>query len=80
MIQYTVTEEVLTDQDAGTYTTYGIQADQVEGERRQCAAKISDICLTRKRVEDLVETCNRLQLDVMHLCDVVDDFILNLDI
>ena len=36
---------------------------------------IRDISSDRKAIEELVEKCNRLQLSLIHLGDVVDDFL-----
>lgn len=66
---YQMVEETLTDPKLGTYTTYGIctcGAGETE-------IRISDVSLSRRVVEELVERCNRLELDPIHLRDVAED-------
>ena len=36
--------------------------------------RIDDLSFDKQRVQDLVDLCNQLQLDPVHLFDVVDDF------
>ena len=53
-------------QDEKTYQSYGIQyADRV----------IDDITLDKGALERLVELCNRLELSVCHIDDVIEDFL-----
>ena len=58
--------------DGYKYTGYGICIKNRDtGESRI----ISDISVRRKDVEELIERCNRLELDPIHIEDVIDDFL-----
>lgn len=71
MKKYRMVEEALTDPELGSYTTYGIRA---EGPLEDDSdVQISDVSLSKQVVEELVERCNRLELDPIHLRDVVED-------
>ena len=54
------------------YTGYGICIKNTDtGESRS----ICDISVHRKDIEELSDRCNRLQLDPIHIEDVIDDFL-----
>lgn len=68
---YRVVSSVMTDRESGLYRTYGIEAC----ENGTPIAAIPDISLDRDAVAGLVLACNRGRLDVVHLHDVVEDFL-----
>ena len=71
---YVVVHESFLD-DVNARTTYGIAAVK---EYDGCAVvmeRISDVCWRYLPVEELVKYCNRVGLDLVHLHDVVDDFL-----
>ena len=37
--------------------------------------RIDDLSFDKQRVQDLVDLCNQLQLDPVHLLDVAEDFL-----
>lgn len=55
--------------EVGNYVSYGIQAR--DGEEVLCT--ISDISMDGKRVGELVDRCNRENLSVVHMQDVIED-------
>ena len=58
--------------DGYKYTGYGICVKNMStGESRS----FSDISVSRKDIEELSDRCNRLQLDPIHIEDVIDDFL-----
>lgn len=57
--------------EGGLVDTYGIAAYR-KG-RKLC--QIADITADRGRLERLVEICNREELSLCHLYDVVEDFL-----
>ena len=67
---YSVICESLISEEGIEYTTYGILTS-VGGED----IVISDITTDREALEDLVNRCNLGELDVIHLYDVVEDFL-----
>ena len=57
-----------------THFTYGIAgAHAEEGDREE----YHDISTDREAVSAFVEACNRLNLDPIHLKDVVEDFLIS---
>ena len=70
-ITYVLTEDIHTV-DGKCYIFYGISA--LEG--GQPRISVRDVCTDRRRVERLVEDCNRLGLSPLHLRDVIEDFLL----
>ena len=68
---YTLIKSVIKDEDGNFHDTYGIS-----NETRQ----IKDISVDKEKVERLVSLCNSLNLSPMHLDDVVEDFLTDLEI
>lgn len=65
-MHYRVMEETVADEELGQRRTYGIIAE---------AAKVSDISDQREFVERLAELLNIRQVPLMHLKDVIEDFL-----
>ena len=55
--------------------TYGIAFTITYDDCIVVLSAIYDICQDQTAITQLVELCNRLQLDPIHLQDVVDDFL-----
>ena len=68
---YTVTEGDY-QVDGYKYRGYGICVKNRDTGDSRC---IHDISVRRNEVEELIERCNRLQLDPVHVDDVIDDFL-----
>ncbi|MBQ2614738.1 MAG: hypothetical protein IJB80_05375 [Clostridia bacterium] len=64
-------EYVVEDAVQVKYISYGIAAYEGETER----ARIEDVSLEKKEVEELVKICNDEELDLVHLRAVVEDFL-----
>lgn len=58
-------------------TFYGIAAYAVSDDDKTATIILSvhDICAEKQKLTDLVEKCNCLKLSVIHLEDVIDDFL-----
>ncbi len=69
MLKYKVISEEFHDSELGDYIGYGIAAE-CDGER---LLTVSDMSCDRGLVADLAERCNELELDPMHLYDVIED-------
>lgn len=41
---------------------------------------IEDVSVEKEKIEKLVHLCNELELDPIHIHDVVDDFLVNFEI
>lgn len=65
---YSVLEEQLISCEGNEYTAYGVQCPEYG-----CA--ISDISLNGEKIGDFVELLNAGELELIHLKDVVEDFI-----
>ena len=71
MYKYIIVEEQLEHPDIGTYTSYGIKAEKGNDE----LIFVSDVSVDRVFVENLARCCTDLQLDPVHLFNVVEDAI-----
>ena len=72
-IKYFIVESNLSSNEI-PLITYGIAAyDPVSP--LTVVARISDITSDKKRLEILVDLCNREKLSLVHLNDVVEDFL-----
>lgn len=55
------------------YTTYGI--DAFDSKTDTLLESFPDLSFEKSEVTALITVCNKLQLDIVHLHDVVEDFI-----
>ena len=68
---YSINQTTIIDENGKTIKTYGIT----------CGNRIiKDISIDKKKVEQLVELCNKNKLSPIHLDDVIDDFLVDLQI
>ena len=71
---YTVVQETYMDETAPR-TAYGIAAVQTDDNCLVVMHSIADVCVEPAPLHQLVQCCNQLNLDLIHLQDVVDDFL-----
>ena len=69
-VTYQIRKDVLHNEN-GQYTSYGINVSQ----NGRIIKTIKDISLRKKPLAELVKLCNRLKLSVIHIDDVIDDFL-----
>ncbi|MBQ4065407.1 MAG: hypothetical protein IJD10_04845 [Clostridia bacterium] len=70
-----ITYRVIEDHDSEG--SYGIAAcDSELCEDEQAITLVRDVTCDRSALEDLAETCSRLQLSPIHLHEVVEDFLI----
>ena len=77
-VTYGVTEEIYSF-GGNSRKTYGIAVyadSQLDGTATVLAA-FNDITSDKARLEELVQACNRSELSLIHLNDVIDDFLAN---
>ena len=57
---------------------YGIAsyANATDSGTAEMLASVHDVTSERPRIEELISTCNRLELSPIHLSDVIDDFLM----
>ena len=75
MVIYQVIEEILEISEIGSYTTFGICAYQKAGDDPKQLFHVPDVFLHREEAERFAGMCNRLELDVSHLFDVIADIL-----
>ena len=75
MVTYRVIEEKFNDGELGEYIAFGICAYETNGDKQEKVACVSDVFLNREVAEKLVDMCNELELEIIHLMDVIEDAI-----
>ncbi len=73
ILTYSVFSEEIETKELGKYRTYGIIALDDQG---NILKAVHDVSCDLSKLEPLVELCNRFQLSLCHLCDVVEDFMI----
>lgn len=58
---------------------FGIAVAFDEGENVTILETIPDLSLSFERIEHLVELCNNEKLEYIHLHDIVEDFLANIE-
>ncbi len=71
---YTMTQSVCRTQ-TDRKTVYGIALSTCKNAIPGAQIRFPDLATDRRRVQTLVDLCNRLQLDPIHLKDVAEDFL-----
>ena len=72
MIRYKVIESQL-ELEGQKYTGYGIVAE----DNGTLIEIMEDVSLNKEEIEELVRRCNEGSLELIHLKDVVDDFLVS---
>lgn len=67
----TLNKATIIDQNGNAVETYGITCDDRE---------IKDISTNKEKVESLINLCNKNNLSPMHLDDVIEDFLVDLQV
>ena len=49
--------------------------DEMEDNERKEVLRISDVSADKSKVEELVDLCNKEQLEPVHIYDVIEDFL-----
>lgn len=71
MVTYCIQEEKLYHKDLGYYTAFAIKAFQ----NNKLVEFVSDVFLDKEKANSFVRQCNELQVDLVHLYDVIDDIL-----
>lgn len=75
MFIYETFVENLNNPHIGEYTAYGVVVYQaVEMEKKEIF-KMSDVYTDAEEIKNLVQLCNKEQLDPIHFIDVVEDML-----
>ena len=65
---YQVTQDLFSDENDQTYTAFGIEYPEED-------LYIPDVFLDRERAEEFVALCNKLDLNPLHIFDVLEDIL-----
>ena len=71
-IEYRISASVVTDEDGLPHDTYGIELWIDERKVRA----VNDVSFDCAGITNVVSLCNKLELDPIHLDDVIEDFFL----
>ncbi len=69
------TYSVIENQSEAGKPIYGVCAYESVGNKKRKIVDIPDIFFNREKAVDLVRLCNELDLDIVHLFDVIEDTI-----
>ncbi len=67
---YKLNETIIKDEDGMTYTLYGIDALDTNG---NIVKSVKNIFFQRSRATNLINLCNEGELALTHLADVIED-------
>ncbi len=75
-VRYGMIEEVYS-LGADSRTAYGIAAyaDVEVGKTAIVVQSIHNMTSDKEKLQELINTCNRLKLSTVHLCDIAEDFL-----
>lgn len=73
MTCYKLRRDKLCCEDAGNYISYGM--DIYNTQTQKLIRSIKDICLKKEHLETLICKCNKLQPDIIHIDDIIEDFL-----
>ncbi len=73
MTCYKLRRDKLFCEDAGNYISYGM--DIYNTQTQKLIRSIKDICLKKEPLERLITKCNKLQPDIIHIGDIIEDFL-----
>lgn len=65
---YKVTQDLVTNENDQTYTAFGIEYPEED-------LYIPDVFFDRERAEEFVALCNKLDLNPLHIFDVLEDIL-----
>lgn len=75
MFIYETFVEIFNNPHIGEYTAYGVVVYQaVEMEKKEIF-KMSDVYTEAEEIKNLVQLCNKEQLDPIHFIDIVEDML-----
>lgn len=76
MIQYQAIKEQHYQKETGAYTAWGIMGfHSPQGIRINYSVYISDVFLNEKEASDFAKQCTVLALSLIHLPDVIEDYL-----
>ncbi len=73
MIRYKLRQDIIDYPDEGTFKAYGI--DITDTDTNTVVKSIPDICFDRPKLEKLIKDCNELDVELIHIYDIIEDFL-----
>ena len=74
---YQCIESNFREQEHGEYIAYGIK---ITDEQNNLLRIVEDISVDKKKIQKLVKLCNRLKVDIEQIDDIIEDFLVDLEI
>lgn len=74
MICYKLRSDKLFHEEMGNYIAYGM--DIIDYETDSLIRSIPDISTEKAALERLIRQCNQLHADIIHIDDIIEDFLL----
>lgn len=74
---YQCIESIFHERDRGEYVTYGIK---ITDKQNNALRVVEDISIDKKKIQKLVNLCNRLKVDIEQIDDIIEDFLVDLEI
>lgn len=71
-VHYCLRRDVIRREDGVLYIAYGLDAVDSDG---RILRSVPDLLIDRRRVMDLIDRCNALELSLIHLDDVIEDLL-----
>ena len=68
---FKINEDIIINEDGKPIKTYGITCNDLI---------IKDVSIDKQKVETLIDLCNKNQVSPIHLEDIIDDFLVDLQV
>ena len=75
VVKYRAVKETHHHPYIGTYTAWGIMGWRTSDKERTVIAYIPDVFLCKKDAQRFASLCTQLNIDILHLSDVVKDYL-----
>ena len=69
---YKIRIDTITDEDGEPIIVYGIQAVEADNNSDFTLTSVPDIFFSRKKAEDFISLCNKINLSPSHLTDFIE--------
>ena len=75
MVTYQLVVETSWKPEVGNYSTFGVSAWRVDGDAIEKIDYVPDVFLSKEKAERFISVCERLELDICHFRDVIEDWL-----
>lgn len=70
---YRLNKNILKTEEGKTYTAYDVEAWTVKNRTYCLAESIPNVFLEYERAKNFIDSCNFLEISLVHLMDVIED-------